>query len=261
MGTGIRGGEHATREVEEILGRCHEVLYVDTSVATHAWLAGLCPRVTPLYQTAYAPDRPRLDAYDHMAARVVDAAMTRAPVAFAMQGHPLVYSYAPFLIRDMAHLLGLTVEALPGISSLDCLLAELWLDPCVHGLQMYECTDLLLRRRPLQPDVPLLLWQIGNVETRLHTTRRSLPSRFDRLRALLLETYPADHPVTVYFARPHPLMPSTVRTVRLDALGQDPDLLHAGVTLLLPPVAPRPVHDPELLAQVDDPAHLARLVR
>ena len=71
-------------------------------------------------------------------------------------------------------------EALARIDgSLDALLADLRLDPVVHGIQMYEATDVLLRRRPLQSDVPAILWQIGPIETCLHSQAVSLPGRLE----------------------------------------------------------------------------------
>ena len=65
---------------------------------------------------------------------------------------------------------------------------------------------LLLRRRPLQPDVPALIWQIGNLETTLHSSRPSAPARFERLVAHLESFYAPEHPVYVVYASPHPLL-------------------------------------------------------
>jgi hypothetical protein len=153
------------------------------------------------------------------------------------------------------------VQVLPGISSLDELFAQLMIDPCRSGLQMYEATDLLLRKRPLQADVPLVIWQVGNLETRLHTTAVSRPERFTRFVAHLGQFYPASHPVTLFFASPHPLMRSTVRTLPLGALPSAAAALHPGITLVLPPIQERAIADPELARLVDDPAHLARITR
>lgn len=256
VGLGIQNADHVTRETERVLRAVREVLYVDTGVATREFLATLCPVVTPLFESSYAAAENRLSAYHRMAARVLEAALDHAPVAFAMQGHPLVGAYAPALIHDAAGLLGLRVRALPGISSLDCLFAELMLDPCVHGLQMFEATDLLLRRRPLSPDVPALLWQIGNLETRLHSMRPSRPARFDRFRAHLERFYPADHLVTAVYASPHPLMRSTHVRFPLAEIGAHARELHAGFTLYVPPTQTRPVADAALLSQIDSPEHL-----
>jgi len=259
VGLGIRLPDQVTRETERALAACNEVLFVDTAIPARAWLEGLCPRVTDLYAESYRERGLRTSAYRHMAARTLQAALERAPVAFAMQGHPLVYAYAPALIRDLAPLLGLSVQVLPGISSMDCLFADLGLDPCAAGLQLYEATDLLLRRRPLQPDVPLLVWQVGTVETRLHTEATSRPERFERFTAHLLRFYPPTHEVVAYFAAPFPLFPPRIERFPLGDLPAHAASLHPGVTLLVPAVGERPVADLDLLAVVDDPCHLARL--
>jgi len=261
VGLGVLNVDHITRETERVIRRSNEVLYVDTGVATRTYLKSLCPRVTSLFETSYEEDGHRLNAYHRMAARVLDAAMDHPPVAFAMHGHPIVGVYAPFLIRDMARLLGLEVRVLPGISAMDCLFAELMVDPCVAGMQMYEATDLLLRRRPLQPDVPALIWQIGCVETRLHTTRVSRSERFERLRSHLLRFYPPEHQATAAYSTPHPLMPSTVHRFVLQDIRKYAHLLHAGFTLYVPPVHERPVEDHELLRQMDSVEHLCRITR
>lgn len=261
VGLGIRLPDQVTRETEQALRRCNEVLFVDTSIAARPWLESLCPRVTDLYAESYREKGGRVDAYHHMAARTLQAALEHGPVAFAMQGHPLVYAYAPALIRDLAPLLGLQVATLPGISSMDCLFADLGLDPCTEGLQLYEATDLLLRRRPLQPDVPLLVWQVGTVETRLHSEHTSRPERFVRFRDHLLRTYPPHHEIVAYFAAPFPLFPPRLERFALADLPAHAAGLHPGVTLYVPPVGTRPIQDVELQALVDDPDHLARITR
>ena len=170
-GLGIRSVAQVTRETEEALRQCREILFVDGGIATEKWLSTLCETVTPLYHESYAEGGARRSAYHSMAARVVDAARSRPPVAFAMHGHAIVGTTAPQLIVKAAEALGLTVEVLPGISALDSLFADLMFDPVAEGAQMFEATDMLLRRRPIQNDLPLILWQVGNVESCLHTTK------------------------------------------------------------------------------------------
>ena len=177
-GLGLQTVAQITREVEAAIRLSREVLFLDTGVATKQFLETLCPRVTPLYEQSYSEERPRVNAYEHMAARVVDAALDHPPVTFAIHGHPLIAAHPPFLILELAHALELQVTVLPGISAIDTILADLRLDPVVHGVQMAEATDLLLRRWPLQPDVPAILWQIGPLETCLHSMRVSRPERF-----------------------------------------------------------------------------------
>jgi uncharacterized protein YabN with tetrapyrrole methylase and pyrophosphatase domain len=260
-GLGIRGVDQITPEAERAIQLSREVLYLDTGVATRRFLERMCPRVTPLFEQSYAEGAPRMDAYRHMAASVVAAALDHPPVTFAIQGHPLIGVYAPFLVLRMARELGLEAVVLPGVSALDAIAADLRIDPCSDGLQMFEATDLLLRGRPLQPDVPALLWQIGAVETSLHTTRSSRPERFARLRRHLLEYYPPDHEVAAVYCSPHPLMPALTLRFPLERIADYAAELHPGYSLFIPAVLDRPVVDRELLASLDSREHLRAVTR
>ena len=261
VGLGILPGGHLTREAEEALRRCKEILYLDAGIATQAWLETLCPTATSLFGTTYSEGRPRLPGYHDMAARVLDAAMDHPPVGFAINGHPTVGVTAASLVARGAAQFDLDVAVLPGISAMDCLFAHLMLDPVVEGLQMFEATDLLLRRRPVHNDVPVLIWQVGTVESRLYTASPSRPERFSRFRAHLLTFYPADHPVTAVHASSHPLVPTTSWRFPLGGIEAEAERLHAGITLYLPALARRPISDTDLLADLDRPAHLRRVTR
>jgi hypothetical protein len=258
-GLGIQTANQATREVEQALRASQEVLYLDTGVATRAFLEQLCPRVTSLYQQSYVEDQPRVSAYEHMAARVVEAALDHPPVTFAIHGHPLVAAHPPFLALELAKALDLRVEILSGISAIDTVLADLHIDPVVHGIQMYEATDLLLRRRPLQPDVPAILWQIGPLETALHSNRVSQPERFTRFIGHLRQFYPPRHEVAAIYCSPHPLMPPTILRFAIEDMGEHAAEIHAGFTLYVPPSAARPIQDLDLLEKLYSLDHLMRI--
>jgi hypothetical protein len=261
VGLGVLNIDQITYETERAIRASNEVLYVDSGVATRAFLQKLCPKVTSLYEESYSESACRLGSYDHMAVAVVDAALDHPPVTFAMMGHPIVGAEAPFLIHEMAHLLGLDVVTLPGISAMDCMFAELMIDPCMDGLQMYEATDLLLRRHPLLPEVPALIWQIGVVETRLHTLRRSKPARFERFLAYAMQFYAPDHQVIASFASQHPLMRSQNLQFPIAEIGHYAEQLHAGFTLYIPAVRQGQIVDHDLLSRIDSRQHLDDITR
>lgn len=260
-GLGLQTVGHVTREVEQAIRSSHEVLYLDTGVATKSFLERLCPRVTSLSEESYSDEELRVNAYQHMAARVVEAALDHPPVTFAIHGHPLVAAYPPFLVLELANALDLRVAILPGISAIDAIFADLRLDPVVHGVQMYEATDLLLRRRPLQPDVPAILWQIGPLETCLHSMRVSRPERFSRLIAHLQQYYPARHEVVAIYCSPHPVLPPAILRFALEDMGEHAQEIHAGFTLYVPPAGSRPIQDYDLLAKLYSVEHLRSITR
>src|SRR5438876_10133388 len=92
---------------------------------------------------------------------------------------------------------------LPAVSALDCLVADLGIDPAATGLQSYEATDFLVHRRPPDEAATLVLWQIGVVGELGYATeprRENLALLVERL----VETYPRDHEAIVYEASPYP---------------------------------------------------------
>ena len=258
-GLGLGTAVQVTREVEGAVRASREVLYLDTGVATKRYLQTLCPRVTSLYDESYIESASRAGAYEHMAARVIESALDHAPVTFAIHGHPLVAVHAPFLVLDLAKALDLRASVLPGISAFDAILADLRLDPVVSGVQMYEATDLLLRRRPLQSDIPAILWQIGPIETCLHSTAASRPERFARLIRHLCLFYPPHHEVVAIFCSVHPVLPATLLRFPLQEMGQYAEPLHAGFSLYLPAVTSRAIGDFELLEKLYSTEHLRRI--
>ena len=261
VGLGISSIQQITREADDAIRSSNEVFYLDTGVATRQFMEERCDRVTSLYEESYVEGGHRLNAYYHMAAAVIDAAISRAPVTLAIHGHPLVAAYAPFLVCDLARVLGLSVEILPGVSAMDTILAELQVDPCIEGIQMYEATDLMLRRRPLQPDVPALIWQIGNLESRLHTMRVSRPERFHGFVEYLQQFYAPNHKVIAIYTSPHPLVPADVLRFPLSEMPEHADRIHTGFSLYIPTQGQRPIQDPNLLQKIDSPEHLDRMTR
>jgi Tetrapyrrole (Corrin/Porphyrin) Methylases len=260
-GLGLQTVTQVTREVEQAIRDSLEVLFLDTGAATRQYLETLCPRVTALFDESYREEGARVSAYEHMAIRVIEAALDHPPVTFATHGHPLVAAHPPFLVLELARALGLNVAVLPGISSLDTLFADLRLDPVVHGIQMYEATDLLLRRRPLWNDVPAIIWQIGPLETALHSERVSRPERFARFVEHLRRYYPARHEVAAIYCSPHPLMPPRILRFAIEDMGEHAAEIHTGFTLYVPPSAGRPVVDHELAAQLYSVEHLRKITR
>jgi len=246
VGLGVTGVHQLTREAEATLRRCHQVLLVDPSYGVEDHLRSLGPEVTSLL-SLYEAGKSRLTTYRRMAAATVAAALEEPPVAFATYGHPWLFCYPTTLIRRAASLLGLHVEVLAGVSSIDTLMVDLGYDFSTDGLQMYDATDLLLRRRPLQDDVACVLLQITSLADPTFRPGPAPTEHFQTLQDYLLEYYPPEHPVLSVFSRTHPALRSVVRVHRLEELADAlADNSQSG-TLFIPPVRRRPVVDEDML--------------
>jgi hypothetical protein len=241
-GLGIVGVHQISREAEETIRRCRQTFVVDSGFGVFSYLKGICPEVTSLLPL-YEEGKSRLAIYREMAAEVVNAAIGDPPVCFATYGHPLFYCDPTTLIQKAAKLLNLRVETLPGISALDTLLVDLGIDVGADGLQMYETTDLLVRRRPIQVDVPCVLWQATIVAEPTHQAGRRPVEEFLRLQDYLLQFYPTEHPVTLILSKTFPLLQSVIETYRLGTFASDLESGPQAGTLYIPPVRRRAIED------------------
>jgi len=185
-----------------------------------------------------------------MAAEVINAAKTGPPICFATYGHPLVYCYPAVLIQRPTKLLNLRVETLPGISSLDTLFVDLGIDIAADGMQMYEATDLILRRRPIQNDVTCILWQTNVVADPTYETDRRSAEHFLSLQNYLLEFYPPEHPITLVFSKTFPLLQSIIETYRVGTLAAELGRAPQGGNLYIPPLQRRAIEDHQLLEKL-----------
>jgi uncharacterized protein YabN with tetrapyrrole methylase and pyrophosphatase domain len=256
VGLGIKGIEHMTREMEQACRRSTEILAVPTHPAVLTHLESLCSKVTDLHKISYREDEHRLNAYDTMAAQVISAALDHPPVTFALYGHPMIYVLPSRQIAHAAPYFDLKVEVQAGISSLDTMFCDLRVDPAQDGIQMYEATDVLLRNRPLQPDVPCLLWQVGTVESVLFSTKASRPERFSRIKEHLLRFYPPEHELVAIYSTHHPLMQPTKTTFKLGEMEDHHYDLHQGLTVYIPPVKVRDLADEQLALKLESREHL-----
>jgi uncharacterized protein YabN with tetrapyrrole methylase and pyrophosphatase domain len=246
VGTGIVGTHQLTREAEEVIGRCKRTFVIDSGYGIPEYLATLCPEVTEL-GTLYEPGRNRLPTYRKMAAEVVSAAVADSPVCLATYGHPWVYCYPTTLITRAAPLLGLHVEVFPGVSSFDTLLVDLGTDIAFNGLQMYEATDLLLRRRPIQSDVTCIIWQPTVVGDPTYPAQPYTAEQFNSLQEYLLRFYPAEHEASLVTTKTFPLMRSVIQRLPLGDLATELERAPQVGTLYIPALSQRPVEDTELM--------------
>ena len=245
VGLGIGGARQITREAEEVLKRCNEIMFINSGYGAENYLRELCPRVTSLLPQSEV-GAPRLPTYRKMAGAVVAAALDHPPVGFASYGHPLVFCYPTTLVQRAANLLGLRLVMVAGVSSLDTLFIELNLDFSADGLQMYDATDLVLRQRPLQTDVPCVLLQttsFGNSSYR----RETVPaSDLVALQDYLLGYYPADHEARVVLSATHPALQSIVKSYPVGKLADGLASSSQSGTLFIPAVHRRPIADQNL---------------
>jgi uncharacterized protein YabN with tetrapyrrole methylase and pyrophosphatase domain len=142
-------------------------------------------------------------------------------VCAAFYGHPGVFVYSSGEAIRRARREGIATRMLPGVSALDCLFADLGVDPAASGLQIYEAGDFIRRRPAVEPRAGLALLQVGVVES------------VEALASALRSWYPEAHPLVVYEASAYPGLRHRADDVELSRL---PDIeLTPRSTLYVPP--------------------------
>jgi hypothetical protein len=246
VGLGVVGGHHITIEAQEIMRRSTQVFVLDSGYGSIDWLRELCPVVTGL-DRLYEVGARRRPTYRKMAATVVAAALENPPVSFATYGHPRVFCYPTTLIQRVSHLLDLRLHMVAAVSALDMLLIDVDYDLSAHGLQTYDATDLLIRERPLQPDVACVIWQTTWIAEPLYRTGRVPADRFIELQRHLLRYYPPEHEVLAVFSRTHPALRSIIERHTVGGLADGLATGSQSGTLFIPPVRSRPATDDRLV--------------
>lgn len=213
----------------------HFLLVAD--LLTLEWLLTLAPGAENLVDS-YGVGKSRDETYGEIVERILAPMRHGRRVCAIFYGHPGVFANSPHEAIRRARAEGYPARMLPGISALDCLFADVGLDPGDVGCQEYEATDFLLRRRRFDPCSGLVLWQIGVVGV-VDYREEELWSRegLGVLAERLLETYPAEHEVVVYEATTLPVLPPKILRLPLSALAAAD--VTAISTLYVPPLPDR----------------------
>jgi uncharacterized protein YabN with tetrapyrrole methylase and pyrophosphatase domain len=244
IGTGIKTTGQLTTEAIAWMETADSLLYVVGDPIAEAVMQRLNPKGAVSMGGYYEEGKSRLYAYnamvEHMLGRVRDGDVTVG----AFYGHPGVFAYPSHESIRRARKEGYDARMLPGISSEDCLFADLGVDPAVGGCQSYEATDFLLNNVAIDPSSQLVLWQIGTLGDWTYQTRQYNTSAMPLLVHKLSRFYPLSHQITVYEAPMFPVAEPMIARFPLYALADFP--ITAAMTLYIPPAAARSP-DPEML--------------
>jgi uncharacterized protein YabN with tetrapyrrole methylase and pyrophosphatase domain len=232
VGTGYKIGAHITAESLAYIKHADKVLSV-VARGAHEWLRELNPTAESMLD-CYAEGKERLRTYREMVDRILFPVRAGLRVCAVFYGHPGVACNAGHASVRKARKEGYTARMLPGVSAADCLFADLGIDPS-GGLQSFEATDLLIRKRRLDVTCPLILWQASVVGVRGFHSKLGVWNRpaFRMLVDKLTSAYSSRHRVTIYEASSVPLCDPMITTVPLNRLEQT--RLTLASTLYIPP--------------------------
>ena len=217
VGSGIKSIGHLTIETQGWIKYSDVVLYCVADPATEIWIKENSRYSIDLYQF-YGNEKRRLDTYIDMADAMLKYVREGKDVCGVFYGHPGVFVYPSHRAIGIARSEGYKAAMLPAISALDCLFADIGVDPSTKGSQTVEATDLLLRKRRLTTDGHVVIWQIGCVGD-LGFNFSGYDNRNLNVLIDYLETfYDKNHDVIHYQGSQYPMCPSIVEKIPLHKL-------------------------------------------
>jgi uncharacterized protein YabN with tetrapyrrole methylase and pyrophosphatase domain len=244
IGTGIRTVGQLTSEAIAWMREADSLVYVVGDPIAEAAMAALNPNAVSM-SGYYEEGQSRMHAYNAMVEHILGCVRSGDKTVAAFYGHPGVFAYPSHESIRRARAEGFSARMLPGVSSEDCLFADLGVDPAVGGCQSYEATDFLLNSLTVEASSQLILWQIGTLGDWTYKTRMYDIRAMPLLVRKLMRTYPANHVVTVYEAAMFPGVDPMIERIPLYWLADFP--ITAAMTLYVPPARAR-APDVEMLS-------------
>lgn len=232
VGTGIKGVSHLTLGAKAAIESSDILLFCVADPVTEAKLRELNPCHDNLYRF-YSSDILRRDTYAGMTDRIVECVRAGAVVCTAFYGHPGFFVTSTHAAKGILEAEGYDVTMEPGISAIDCLIADLGFDPALTGMQTYEATDYLLRKRKIDTSVPLVLWQVGLVGERGYDAAGFRSYNLDVLCDNLCSLYAPNHDVIIYEAAVFVHHKPSIQCINLTEL--KPHHLSGISTMFVPP--------------------------
>ena len=249
VGSGIAAVRHATQEACFHVSRADKVFFLVVDALTKAWIVRLNPSAESL-SIHLVPGKDRQDSFNEMVDRIAAAVREGHRVCAVVYGHPGAFVQPSHMAINQVRGEGYEAAMLPGISTEDCLVADMGVDLSQSGYQCYEASNFLLCAKLPDVAAALILWQIGVIGQ--VKCGEGLKEGLKILTERLLCFYPPDHEVAVYEAATLPVCDTVVQKTALSALPNHP--VSPISTLFIPPAQEASL-DPAMLTrlQLDKP--------
>lgn len=234
VGTGI-GPAQLTAEANAAITSAEQVFFLAGDLVTEHAVRELSPEASSL-AACYDGGGSRRDAYERMVETILAPARAGSRVCAAFYGHPGMFVLPSHEAIKRARAEGIEARMLPGISALDCLFADLGVDPAAAGCQTYEAGDFLRRRPAVEPRAVLVLWQVGVAGDDGRGESRPAPA-VTAVAEALRSWYPDSHELIVYEASSYPGVPPSILPVQLGRLAEAE--ITPRSTVYVPPAEPR----------------------
>ena len=217
-GTGVKFLSHLTLEVKSLIATSSCILYLLNEPALKNWVARNSKNAISL-DSLYFSNSVRSESYHEISKEIFKYLERYEDVCFLTYGHPVFFCSILTELKKQAEREPIEMQILPGISALDCLFADLGVDPSERGMQSYEATEFLVYDRVYSPTTHLVLWQIAVIGA-THVIHNEPNFNFQKkglslLVTKLLDQYPETHQVCLYVASQYPHIPFELTKLKL----------------------------------------------
>jgi hypothetical protein len=235
---------------ERLLRDADEVFYCVADPATSVWIKALRPDAYDLY-VLYDDSKLRYVTYMQMSEAMLYFVREGRRVVAVYYGHPGIFVLSTHRAIQIARREGHRAVMRAGISALDTLCADLGVDPSHPGMQTFEATDMLIRRRRLDTSVHLVLWQVGLIGELGYRRQGFFNRGFSLLLDYLEASHGPDHEVINYTGSRYPgidpvIVRHTVSSLRDPATQQTV----TGISTFYLPPKEAVAADPRLLEEL-----------
>lgn len=228
IGSGIKAISHFTKESEVVLRSADKVYFLSNDPVTTEWLLKQNPTAESLYPL-YCSFENRADAYQSICDYLVSEYTSYNCTVLVLYGHPIFFTDIGLkVVHEIRAQKGFAI-LLPAISSLDCLLADLLINPTKAGLSIHDATEFFVHDRTIDTTTYLVLYQISS----LLTSDYSISKCLAKLQTKLLNFYAPDQDIYIYRSAQYPTQLPDIRVTKINQIN-DLEVDHVS-TLCIPP--------------------------
>jgi len=198
VGMGMTLGSHLTPISRSHIEQADVVFAALSDNLVEEWLKRMNPDVRSL-QGNYAEGKSRMLTYREWLEMIMAEVRVGKSVCAVFYGHPGIFAWTPHKAIEAARAEGFEAHMEAGVSSEDCLYADLGIDPGRYGCQHFEASQLMLFDHRIDNASYLVLWQVALAgDTTLGRLGGTGPEYRQLLVDRLAQDYPLEHEVIVY---------------------------------------------------------------
>ncbi len=233
VGVGVQAIKHLTWESRQAIENSEKVLNVIGTPIMQFWIKRWRPD-SELVFSYYEEGKDRNQTYSEIVEHAMKYVRQGFSTCLVLYGHPGIYSTITSSAIETAEREGFRAHMQPGISSEDCLFAELGVDPGDSGCQSFEATRFLVYRRKFDTFCHLILLQIGVIGDPGFNPLKDPKRGLVVLTEYLNQYYDSNHEVYVYEAAPYSIAKPIIQRIPLYKLPEA--YVDYSTTLYVPPI-------------------------